>query len=215
MARKSRARISSKEAKRLARECCEAYQRVADKKEAAEKALDEVYHEITFGRGRKSFITSRLRLILKGLPLGGDGLPDEIVYDKGSPYNFFQDASRIMVSAKSELFVADSFVDKKLFQLYIDTVPSSVMIRLLTNPNNPHKQEATTLCGMVVKSGRSIEMRESLDCHDRLIITDSAAWVCGQSLKDAGKKPTYLVRIYNHPALRAIFMSMWNIAKKV
>jgi len=53
-------------------------------------------------------------------------------------------------------------------------------------------------------------VRQNKDCHDRVLFVDNTRWVIGQSVKDAGKKPTYLVRIESHDLFRSVFENLWN-----
>lgn len=140
--------------------------------------------------------------------------PSEIIYEKGQAYDFYIDVKAMIQRAVKEVFIIDSYANEDLFDVYVQKLPSDVSIKILTSPN------ASTTFHIIVKKfaiqnqGR-FEARESKDCHDRAIFVDSGAWVFGQSLKDAGKKPTYLIKIKNIKSLRKIFDDVWNSAKKI
>jgi hypothetical protein len=60
------------------------------------------------------------------------------------------------------------------------------------------------------------EVRESVDVHDRgIFIDDAQGWVMGQSIKDAGKKPTYLIKLLEPKRLESIYQKIWNSASKI
>lgn len=62
------------------------------------------------------------------------------------------------------------------------------------------------------KPNVKFEVRQSNDCHDRLFFVDNTCWVMGQFVKDAAKKPTYLVKIESHDLFRFVFENLWNIS---
>jgi hypothetical protein len=59
------------------------------------------------------------------------------------------------------------------------------------------------------------EVRKSSDCHDRLFFIDNECWIIGQSVKDAGKKPTYLIKIEGYDLFRKVFDDLWNSASRL
>jgi len=63
-----------------------------------------------------------------------------------------------------------------------------------------------------MKPDVDFEVRQSKDCHDRLFFIDNECWVMGQSVKDAGKKPTYLVKIEAYDLFREVFNDLWKNA---
>jgi hypothetical protein len=61
-----------------------------------------------------------------------------------------------------------------------------------------------------------VEIKKTTEIHDRVLFVDSRdAWLMGASIKDAGKKPTYLMPL--SPELGAkkleIYNSIWNHEK--
>ena len=65
------------------------------------------------------------------------------------------------------------------------------------------------------KPNVKFEVRQTSDCHDRLFFVDNDCWVAGQSVKDAGKKPTYLVKIEGADLFRKVFEDLWKISKVI
>ena len=61
--------------------------------------------------------------------------------------------------------------------------------------------------------GSTIHLRQSDELHDRLIIIDGAdCWITGGSVKDAGKKATYLIPIAPQIASvkLGIYVEIWS-----
>ena len=132
----------------------------------------------------------------------------EKVYEKGQVYDFYKDIRDITVQAKNEVFLVDAYPDEEVLDLYLDKVPRGIRIRILTD--KPKGNFLTVAQKFKAKPGVQFEVRSSKDCHDRLFFIDRDCWVMGQSLKDAGKKPTYLVKIESHDLFRAVFEGLWS-----
>jgi len=142
----------------------------------------------------------------------------EKVYEKGQVYDFYTDIREITQQAKNDVFLIDAYPDEDVLNLYLEKIPSGIKIRILTNePNKNNVKAYQNFTNFVsvsqkfkMKPGVTFEVRESKDCHDRLFFVDDNCWVMGQSLKDAGKKPTYLVKIESHQLFRKVFEDLWN-----
>lgn len=96
--------------------------------------------------------------------------------------------------------IVDSYADEELFDIYVEKIPSNVSIMILTSSNVSGTFRTIARRFSLQNQGR-FEARESTDCHDRAVFIDEDAWVFGQSLKAAGKKPTYLIKIKDVTAL--------------
>jgi hypothetical protein len=60
------------------------------------------------------------------------------------------------------------------------------------------------------------EVRHSKEIHDRIIVVDGEdCWLIGASIKDGGKKPTYLIPLSTIVAPRKleIYGDMWDWAE--
>jgi hypothetical protein len=133
---------------------------------------------------------------------------EEKVYEKGQIYDFYKDIREITQSAKKEVFLVDAYVNEEALDLYLDKIPSGIKIRILTN--KPQGNFITVAQKFKTKPSVDFEVRQNQDCHDRLFFVDNTCWVIGQSIKDAGKKPTYLVRIESHDLFKLVFENLWN-----
>ncbi|MGH7814626.1 MAG: hypothetical protein ACREQI_11580 [Candidatus Binataceae bacterium] len=141
-------------------------------------------------------------------------LPEEEVkgvYEPGEEYAFYRDLSSLILAATQEIFIVDAYLDERVFNLYVEKVPSSATVRILSNRIGANVE---TVARMYAKN-RPLELRSSSDVHDRAIFLDQRGWVSGQSLKDAAKsKPTYLVEL-NAPLLdaaREVHNRLWAAA---
>lgn len=134
----------------------------------------------------------------------------EKVYPKGHVYDFYKDISEITNDAKNEVFVIDAYVSEELLNLYLEKIPAGVKIRILTN--KPQGNFVTVAKKFKIRPNVHFEVRKSDDCHDRLFFIDKDCWVMGQSVKDAGKKPTYLIKIESYDLFRNVFDDLWKNA---
>jgi hypothetical protein len=144
-------------------------------------------------------------------------LPDEEingVYDPGDEYAFYRDLSSLVQSASQDVLIVDAYLDEQVFNLYVSKVPGGTPVRILSNKLGANVE---TVARMYARS-RPLELRASLDIHDRVIFLDQRGWVTGQSIKDAArKKPTYLIEL-NEPLLtgsRDIHNRIWTAATVV
>jgi hypothetical protein len=138
---------------------------------------------------------------------------EEKVYEKGETYDFYRDVRDIIETTKTEVFLIDAYVDEEALDLYLDKIPNDVKIRILTN--RPQGNFLAVAKKFKVKPKVAFEVRQSKDCHDRLFFIDDACWVTGQSVKDAGKKPTYLVKIESNELFRSVFEKLWGSAPTI
>jgi len=185
-------------------------------------------NEIIYGRFRKfasqiGDIYKRMRQIDQMLLDAGFELPwgelkfapvdygkEEKVYPKGHVYDFYKDIRDITKGAKNEVFVIDAYVDEELLNLYLEKIPIGIRIRILTN--KPQGNFVKVAKKFKMKPNVNFEVRKSKDCHDRLFFIDNECWIVGQSVKDAGKKPTYLVKMEAYDLIRKVYDDLWKNA---
>ena len=127
-------------------------------------------------------------------------LPEEVIkgpYQPGEEYDFYRNLSSLIESATHDIFIVDAYLDEKVFDLYVDKVPSTVTVRILSKKIT---SKAEAVAKMYVKR-RPLELRSSAQIHDRVVFIDHRGWVIGQSIKDAAaKKPTYMIEL-NEPLI--------------
>ena len=131
------------------------------------------------------------------------------VYEGGDEYAFCRDLRRLIQDATAKVTVVDPYLDEELFDLYVERLPSTVQLRILTA--NP--RAAVLTIGRKFSSGRTnFELKVASNLHDRTLFVDDRCWVIGQSIKDAAKKkPTYIVEMTND-LMKPIYEALWNSA---
>ena len=135
---------------------------------------------------------------------------EERVYPKGYVYDFYKDILEIIKPARNEVIVTDNYVDEELINLYLEKIPEKVKIRVLTQ--KPQGNFIAVANKFKTKPNVDFEARKSMEWHDRWVFVDNECWVTGQSVKDAGTKPTYLVRLGAYDLLKKVFDEIWNRA---
>lgn len=137
-------------------------------------------------------------------------------YAPGEVYRFFADLKNIVAQAQSRLMVIDPYFDGASFDAYLAPVPSSVKVMVLLDRNakdvalyaDKHRQQ----------HNGDVELRSSKELHDRVVFVDgNIGWIMGGSIKDAGKKPTYLIPLASPIAASkmAIYSEIWDRATDV
>jgi hypothetical protein len=139
-------------------------------------------------------------------------LPEEEIkgiYDGGDEYAFCRDLRGLIQLATRDVLIVDPYLDPALFDLYVDSLAPSVIIRVLTSNLKINVQ----LLAQKFSSGRiNFELRTDPTLHDRVVFADDRHWVIGQSIKDAAKKkPTYIIE-HSHYLMLPLYDGIWNKA---
>lgn len=132
-------------------------------------------------------------------------------YAPGEVYKFFSDLKSIVNGAESNIFLVDPYFNGNAFDHYLSNLGNQINIRIFAN------NYSSEILGYVskhqVQYNSIIELKSSRELHDRLIFIDNQdCWIMGGSIKDAGKKPTYLIPIVGELAKekKAIYESIWS-----
>ena len=113
-------------------------------------------------------------------------------YAPGDIYKFFADLKKIMKEAKDSIFLIDPYFNGEAFDDYLSDVPIEISIRIFLSksPNDV----VTFAKKHIAQYSSSIELRSSKKLHDRVMFIDNDdCWVIGGSIKDGGRKATYLI----------------------
>lgn len=165
----------------------------------------------TFGRVHGSLADAiealKLELELDGRSEIGNA------YEPGDVYRYFADLKAIIAGAARTILVIDPYFDGGAFDAYLGTTRKEVTVSVLA------ERYADDIKRYAAKHsaqfGTTIEIRRSGELHDRLIIVDDGdCWISGGSIKDAGKKATYLIPLAPQiaEAKRRIYGEVWNRA---
>ncbi len=138
------------------------------------------------------------------------------VYGPRRQYDFLRDLKEIILGSQKEVFVVDPYFDGQAFETYLGPLGGGCSIRVLSSRymNDVAGHVAAFSAQYTLKP----ELRKSDDLHDRLVIIDGTdCWIVGGSIKDAGKKPTYLVPLQPSisPTKICIYESIWQQATPV
>lgn len=137
----------------------------------------------------------------------------EWIYDKGENYDIYIDIRKIVKKAETEVFIVDGYPDENIYHLYLDDIPDEVSIKFLTHRSQGKFLNVTQLWMKNPKKKLDIKKGE---IHDRAIFVDNnECWVLGASIKDAGNKPTYLIKIQNKDKMYSIYSEIFNRGAKL
>lgn len=137
-------------------------------------------------------------------------------YAAGDVYRFFADLKEVVNSAESEVMIVDPYFNGEAFDAYLSSANPELDIKILADRYS--KDISTYAEKHKAQYGTGIELRRSKELHDRIIFIDKdVAWIMGGSIKDAGKKTTYLIPLQTPIALakKEIYQQIWSKSKEV
>lgn len=141
---------------------------------------------------------------------------EERIYAENSPFDFHNDIRDIINLAKKEVFIIEPYIDEDLLEITLRGVNNSINIYILSNLNNPKGKFVKISNKFISQHKGSFEARETDKVHDRgIFIDNSEGWVIGQSLKQGGKKPTYIVKLRDSKQLESIYRKIFLSSKKI
>jgi len=113
------------------------------------------------------------------------------VFEAGKEYDFIRTIVEIVSSAKEEVLIVDPYFNVSIFTtLFQDEI--SVNIKILMGKGRSEVEGIATRYARQTR--KTCEVRSSDKLHDRIIlIDDSDCFLIGASIKDGGKKPTYII----------------------
>lgn len=132
------------------------------------------------------------------------------VYEAEREFDFFTDLKGIIMGASKEIFVIDAYFDGAAFVAYLGTERNGINIKILCG--NYADDVAFYVKKYTAQTQSNVEIRKTRAIHDRVIFLDRVdCWVVGASIKDAGKKPTYLMPLTPQitPRKLAIYETEW------
>lgn len=137
------------------------------------------------------------------------------VYGLQQQYDFLRDLKEIILGAQTEVFVVDPYFDGQAFETYLGPIGGGCTIRILCSRYS--SEVSGHVKAFAAQHNANPELRKSQNLHDRLVIIDgSDCWIVGGSIKDAGKKPTYLVPLQPSiaPTKIDIYENLWRKAEQ-
>jgi phosphatidylserine/phosphatidylglycerophosphate/cardiolipin synthase-like enzyme len=136
----------------------------------------------------------------------------ELILLDDRPYEAFRKILAKIDRAKKYVMISDPWVDESIFQLYLEKVPTGVLIQVLTK-NMPANFKI--IAAKFSNQHKKFELRKLSQLHDRHLVVDDRVWFLGQSIKDAGDKPLSIVEIRDVSAAKKVLQDLWNRAQKI
>lgn len=152
---------------------------------------------------------------ISGLPAtplspGAAGL---YVFDRGSTHTFDKFLRTILSDAKTEVLIADSYVDDTIFDTVLDSIrPTSLKIKLI------YGRQMGTFTAKVTRFKRqytAFDDRKYSKLHDRFILVDGKGYVIGPSIKDAADRhPALVVKLSGKDSSELVkfFKKLWAVS---
>lgn len=134
------------------------------------------------------------------------------VVGNNAEFEFYQRLHPRFETATEEAFIVDSYVNEEVFELYLSETAPDVEKRILTK--QPQGNFDAVAEKFVKNNNHRVEVREHPECHDRLLFVDDQCFAVGISIKDAGRKPTYLVEFDSVEKFREPWEELWVDAKQ-
>ena len=137
-------------------------------------------------------------------------------YAPGDVYRFYADLKAVIGTASNDILIVDPYFNGEAFDAYLCEVEAGLTIRILADKYS--KGINTYAEKHMAQYGTQIEIRRSKQIHDRIVLVDDdASWIMGGSIKDAGKKATYLIPLATQisEAKREIYNAIWEQSEKV
>ena len=136
-------------------------------------------------------------------------------YAPGDVYRFFADLKDVINSANTNVLIIDPYFNGSAFDAYLSSVSPEIKVCVLAD------RYSTDISAYIEKHqaqfSSQIQLRKSNELHDRIIFIDNdSAWIMGRSIKDAGKKATYLIPLQSElsQAKRQIYDEIWGRASE-
>ena len=137
-------------------------------------------------------------------------------YAPGDVYRFFKDLKEVIRSASSNVMIVDPYFNGDAFDAYLSTVSSELEVQILADRYS--EEVSAYIEKHKAQFGTKLKLRRSKELHDRIIFIDNdVAWIMGGSIKDAGKKATYLIPLQTQLSLakHKIYSEIWNRASEI
>jgi hypothetical protein len=133
-----------------------------------------------------------------------------VIVNRKATHTFDKCVRRIFASAKSEVLIADAWVDDTIFDTVLDSIPRTVPIKLL------YDRALGSFLARAVRFGTEytqFAFKRYKHLHDRFMVVDDGGYVLGPSIKDAASNsPALVVELEPNAKrlLRNFFNELWQ-----
>lgn len=136
-----------------------------------------------------------------------------IVVNRKATHTFDKFLRRIFAEAKTQVSVADSWVDETVFDNVLDVIPKSLPVRLIyAQARGSFDQRAKRFSTEYQK----FAVRRYKALHDRFVVVDDKGYVLGPSIKDAASNsPALVIELgaKEKHLLQSFFDDLWKKSK--
>ncbi len=136
-----------------------------------------------------------------------------VVVNRRATHTFDKYLRKILADAKTEVLIADAYVDDTIFDTVLDVIPPSLPVKLLySRTMGKFGARATRFS----RQYSQFAFRRYKHLHDRFMVVDNAGYVLGPSIKDAAtNSPAIVVELDPNEKrlLRNFFDDLWKKAK--
>jgi len=110
--------------------------------------------------------------------------------------------------------IVDPYFNGEAFDTYLSATKPEISVQILADRYAGDIKQYIEKHTEQYKT--KISLKRSKELHDRLVFIDGdIAWIMGGSIKDAGKKATYLIPLASPLAIakKEIYTDLWEKAK--
>jgi hypothetical protein len=136
-----------------------------------------------------------------------------VVVNRKATHSFDKYLRTIFAAAKTEVLIADAYVDETIFDTVLDVIPPTVPIKLLySREMGTYAAKATRFA----KQWTQFTAKKYKHLHDRFMVVDNTGYVLGPSIKDAASNsPAVVVELdlKEKQMLRNFFNELWQKGK--
>ena len=136
-----------------------------------------------------------------------------VIVNRRATHTFDKFLRRILAEAKTQVLIADSWVDDTIFDNVLDVIPKSLPVKLLyAQARGSFDQRAKRFS---IEYPRFVSRRYKA-LHDRFMTVDDRGYVLGPSIKDAASNsPALVVELdaKENQLLRTFFDELWKKSK--
>jgi hypothetical protein len=136
-----------------------------------------------------------------------------MIVNRKATHTFDKFLRQTLAAAKTQVLIADSWVDDTIFDTVLDVIPPSNTIKLI------FAQDRGTFDARAKRFGQQypkFAAKRYKHLHDRFMIVDDVGYVLGPSIKDAASNSPALVILLaqkEKSLLQSFFNDLWAAAK--
>jgi hypothetical protein len=136
-----------------------------------------------------------------------------IIVNRKATHSFDKFLRTNLAAARSQVLIADSWVDGTIFDTVLDVIPKDCTFKLIyAQARDKFEERAKRFSQQYAKFAH----RRYKHLHDRFIVVDDLAFILGPSIKDAAtNSPALVVALGSKEksSLQAFFAELWSKAK--